>query len=148
MLIPKAKPLLVAIPKETNFHIPEGKYRAKIVDVRKKFMEKLSGTTEMLKLMFHVQVPSLQRTINLASAEFKLDLNSGSELRNLLVRLFGKDALVDEFDLERLINVDVEVEIEHVITSRREEYVYPLVKVRDIQKPGKLALVEYKEANQ
>lgn len=147
MIIPKSKSLVVSIPKENNFHIPEGKYRGKIVAIRKKFVEKLSGTAEMLKLVFELQVPSLPKTINLASTEFKLDLNCGSEFRNLLARLFGRD-LGDEFDLERLINLSVEIEIEHVITNHREKYKYPLVKVRDIQKPGTLALMEYQEANQ
>ena len=36
--------------------------------------------------------------------------------------------------------MDVEVEIEHVTTSRREEYSYPLVRVRDIRKPGTMQL--------
>ena len=37
------------------------------------------------------------------------------------------------FDLATLENKAVDIEIEHVITTRRDEYQYPLVKVRDIQ---------------
>ena len=44
------------------------------------------------------------------------------------------------FDLEQLVNMEVEVEIEHVITSRRDEYSYPLVRVRDIRRPGTMQL--------
>ena len=137
MIIPKSNPLLVAVPKSTNFHIPEGKYLAKISSVRKLFMEKANGTGELLKVMFDVTVPSLPKTINLAKAEFKLDLNPGSELHNLCTRLCGKQTMNEAaggtFDLATLENKAVDIEIEHVITTRRDEYQYPLVKVRDIQ---------------
>jgi hypothetical protein len=137
MLIPKAKPLVVSVPKDSNFRIPEGRYKARIKSVSKKFIEKLDGTGEKLKLLFEVQVPSLPKTLNLAKAEFDLDMNTGSELRNVLTRLFGKQAIAEaaggSFDLAGLEGKEVEIEIEHVITSRRDEYTYPLVKIRDIQ---------------
>jgi hypothetical protein len=137
MLIPKAKPLVVSVPKDPNFRIPEGKYCAKIISVKKQFVEKISSTGEMVKLLFEVQVPSLPKTLNLAKAEFKLDMNCGSDLRNVLTRLFGKQALADatggSFDLEQLEGKEAEIEIEHVITNKRDEYTYPLVKIRDIQ---------------
>jgi hypothetical protein len=64
-----------------------------------------------------------------------------------LTRLFGKQALTDaaggSFDLAGLEGKEVEIEIEHVNTSRRDEYTYPLVKIRDIQ-PMK-GLVEAKD---
>jgi hypothetical protein len=152
MIIPKQKPLSVPVPKGTNFHIPEGKYRAKIKNVRKLTIQKLDGSGQVLRILFEVRVPSLPSSENLAKAEFKIDLNSGSELRNVISRLLGKQVLLDaadsSFDLEQLVGTDVEIEIEHVTTSRREEYAYPLVKVIDIQKPGTMALTEYKEANQ
>ena len=152
MLIPKTKPLIVPVPKLTNFRIPEGKYRAKISGVRKQYVEKLAGTGEMVKLLFEVQVPSMLKTVNLAKAEFRLDMNQGSELHNILTRLFGKQVLADvaggAFDLAQLEGMEVELEIEHVTTNRRDEYDYPLVKVRDVRKPGSLQLTEYEEANQ
>ena len=63
------KPLVVSVPKDTNFHIPEGKYRAKISSVKKVPMQKLNGTGEMLRILFEVLVPKLPRTVNLAKAE-------------------------------------------------------------------------------
>jgi len=137
VIIPKSNPLVVAVPKSTNFHIPEGKYLAKVSSVRKLLVEKANCTGEMLKLMFDVSVPSLPKTINLAKAEFKLDLNPGSELHNLCIRLCGKQTMDEasggNFNLATLENKPVEIEIEHVITNRRDEYQYPLVKVRNIQ---------------
>jgi len=144
MLIPKAKPLVVPVPRESNFRIPEGRYRAKIASVRKLTVERLDGAGEVLRLLFEVQVPSLPGTLNLAKAEYRLEMNPGSDLRNVLTRLFGKQVFADAsggtFDLAQLVNMDVEVEIEHVTTSRREEYAYPLVRVRDIRKPGTMQL--------
>ena len=137
MLIPKSKPLVVSVPKDSNFRIPEGRYKAKIRSVSKKLIEKQDCTGEKLKLLFEVQVPSLPKTMNLAKSEFDLDMNGGSELRNVLTRLFGKQAIADaaggSFDLSQLEGKEVEIEIEHVITNKRDDYTYPLVKIRDIQ---------------
>jgi hypothetical protein len=140
--IPHTKPLSVEVPKKSNFRIPEGKYRAKIMSVRKVPVEKLNGTVRNVKLLFEVQVPSQTKTLNLANAEYREDMNPGSDLHNVLTRLFGAKALDEaagsSFDLEPLENMDVDIEIEHVITSRREEYDYPLVKVHNIQPKGTL----------
>ena len=152
MLIPRARPLVVSVPRESNFRIPEGKYRAQITSVKKVPVQKLNSVGELVKLLLAVQVPSLPNYVNLARAEFKFDMHSGSELRNILTRLFGKEALVQaagkSFDLGQLSDLAVEIEIEHVTTSRRDEYAYPLVKVRDLQKPGTMCLTEYAEATQ
>jgi hypothetical protein len=143
MLIPKAKPLVVPVPRESNFRIPEGRYRAKITSVRKMPVERMDGASEVLRLLFEVQVPSLPNTQNLAKAEYRLEMNPGSDLRNVLTRLLGKQVFADAsggtIDLAQLISMDVEVEIEHVTTNRRDEYSYPLVRVRDIRKPSPIA---------
>lgn len=144
MLIPKPKPLVVPVPHGNNFHIPEGQYRAKVTNVRKATVERLDGAGEVLRLVFEVQVPSLPKRKNLAKAEYRLDLNPGSDLRNVLSRWLGQQVFADasggSFDLSQLIDMEVEVEIEHVITSQREKYEYPLVRVRDIRKPGTMRL--------
>jgi hypothetical protein len=144
MLIPKSKPLIVPVPRESNFRIPEGRYRAKIASIRKMPVERLDGASEALRLLFEVKVPSLPNTQNLAKAEYRLEMNPGSDLRNVLTRLLGKQVFTDAsggtFDLGQLVNMEVEVEIEHVTTSRREDYSYPLVRVRDIRKHGTMQL--------
>ena len=73
MLIPKSKALAIPVPKEPNFRIPEGKYRAKITTVRKLLVERSDGIGETLRLLYEVQVPSLPRCINLAKSEYRLD---------------------------------------------------------------------------
>jgi len=144
MLIQRPKPLLVPVPRESNFRIPEGRYRAKITSIRKLTVERLDGSGDVLRILFDVQVPSLPNTQNLAKAEYRLELTPGSDLRNVLNRLYGKQVFANvsngQFDLEQLVNMDCEVEIEHVVTSRRDEYSYPLVRVRDIRKPGTMQL--------
>lgn len=139
MIIPKIKPAIeVSIPKDTSFHIPEGKYRATIRNIERKYVEKANGTGEVLKFFFEVQVPSQQKTINLAKLELREDMSTGSELRNLLTRLLGQEtvsgAAGSKLSLDTLVGNEVEVEIEHVITNKRDDYAYPLVKVRDVQK--------------
>ncbi len=144
MLIQRPKPLLVPVPRESNFRIPEGRYRAKITSIRKLTVERLDGPGDVLRILFDVQVPSLPNTQNLAKAEYRLELTPGSDLRNVLNRLYGKQVFANvsggQFDLEQLVNMDCEIEIEHLITSRRDEYSYPLVRVRDIRKPGTMQL--------
>src|ERR1035438_7647649 len=86
MLIPKPKPLVVPVPRESNFRIPEGRYRAKIASVRKLTVERQDGAGEVLRLLFEVQVPSLPNTQNLAKAEYRLEMRSEehtSELQSL-----------------------------------------------------------------
>src|SRR4051812_62289 len=95
MLIPKTKPLLVPVPKISNWYIPKGKYRAKIKTLNKKFVEKLGGTDDAVRILFEVQVPSLPKAVNLAKADFPIDLNPGSELHNVYTRLLGKSALIE-----------------------------------------------------
>jgi hypothetical protein len=76
-------------------------------------------------------------------------MNPGSDLHNVLTRLFGVKALDEAaggcFDLEPLEDMEVDIEIEHVITSRRDEYDYPLVKVHNIQLAGTLVKPEVKK---
>ena len=148
MKISHTKPLSVEVPKKSNFRIPEGRYRAKIISVRKVPVEKLNGTVKNVKLLFEVQVPAQTKTLNLANAEYREDMNPGSDLHNVLTRLFGAKALEaaagSSFELAPLENMEVDIEIEHVITSRREEYDYPLVKVHNIQPKGTLVKLEAK----
>ena len=148
MKISHTKPLSVEVPKKANFRIPEGNYRAKIIYVDEVDVEKLNGTVKNLKLLFEVQVPAQTKTLNLAKVEYRKDMNPGSDLRNVLTRLFGAKAVDDaeggSFGLDPLKNLEVDIEIGHEITSRREEYDYPLVKVHNIQPKETLVKLEAK----
>ena len=106
-----------------------------------------SPTKHCIK-MFDVTVPGKEKFLNLAKAEFPLNLEHGSDLRNILTRLLGKEVMAElsgqEIDFETLVGREVDVEIEHIVTSKREQYEYPFVQVRDIQLPGQLVKTEVK----
>jgi len=142
MLIPRQRPLVVPVPKQQNFHIEEGKYRAKISRVKRIERQNAHGCVEGVRFLFEVRVPGSDHLDNLAKADFKLDLESGSDLRNVVTRILGKEAFNTAsgktLDLETLAGLDVDIEIEHIITSKRDNYSYPFVHVRDIQRPGRL----------
>jgi hypothetical protein len=140
--IPRSKPLVVSLPKEHNYRIEEGKYRARLHKITRTHRQNGSGRAEVLRLVFELMVQGKEHFINLAKVEFPLNLEHGSELRKVLTRLIGKEALADlsgqEFDFETMVGKEADVEIEHIITSRRENYDYPFVQIRDIQPAGTL----------
>ena len=146
MKIPKSNSLVVSVPKERNYHIDEGCYRARIQKFIRVTHQKSMSQGENLRIVFEVTVPGKDKCLNLAKAEFKLDLNQGSELRNVITRLIGKEAMSalsgSSFDFDQLKGMEVEVEIRHIITDKSENYDYPFVKVSDIQKPGTMGLPE------
>ena len=137
---------MVPVPKERNYHIDEGCYRARIHKLIRVTNYNGKGNVDILRIVFEVTVPGKDKCLNLAKAEFKLDLNQGSELRNVITRLIGKEAMSalsgSSFDFDQLKGMEVEVEIRHIITDKSENYDYPFVKVSDIQKPGTMGLPE------
>jgi hypothetical protein len=157
MRIPKARPLVVPMPKEHNYKIEEGRYRARIHKIVRTQRQNGSGCADILRIVFELQVPGKENFINLAKAEFPLNLEHGSELRNVLARLLGKDVLAaksgGEMDFEILLGKEADVEIEHIITNKSDQYDYPFVHVCEIQPPGTLVQVkpvepQPKETNQ
>ena len=140
MKIPKAKPIVVPMPREHNYRIGEGRYGSLVHKVVRTGRQNCQGGDEVLRIVFAVNVPGKERFLNLAKAEFALNLEHGSELRNFLVRLIGKESLAalsgQEINFETLVGKPVDVEIEHIITSKRDQYDYPFVRVCDIQPAG------------
>jgi hypothetical protein len=153
--ISEAKKHYVDVPKKTNFHIPEGKYRAKIVGINDVLPEKSHVTGKTKKFVFEVEVPSLPKTRNLATAEYLEDLDDDTELHKVVSRLLGpkaiEDAAGEKLDIGELEGKDVDVEIGHITTNRSHEYDYPLVKVRDVYPAGTLVkppVISQPEQNQ
>ena len=133
----KSVSLDVSVPRATCFHLPEGCYRATIRDLNTKFVEKASGTGEVIKFLFEVHIPGMEKTLNLATAEYRLDMSTGSELRNLVTRLLSSEEVAEAaggtINLGKLVGTCVVVEVEHIITNKRDQYTFPLVKVRDVR---------------
>jgi hypothetical protein len=139
--------LLVTVPKQSTYRIDEGKYAAPIKSVRILDKQNSLGSIPFVRIQFKVRVPGLDEQFDcLAKADFPLNLESGSDLRNVINRLLGNAYLANlsgkKFDLAALVGVDCEIEVEHVSLEGRENYDYPLVVVRDIQVPGTMTLTQ------
>jgi hypothetical protein len=136
----------IPVPRESTFKLREGRYSAKIKTARRKDRQNAKGSTPYLRILFSVNVPGQERYECLAKADFPLNLENGSDLRNVINRLLGKEYLANlsgqEFDFSVLEGLDCEVELEHVDLDGRENYDYPLVVVKDIQKPGSMCLTQ------
>jgi hypothetical protein len=145
--VSKSGNLLVTVPKQSTFRIEEGKFAAQIKSVRKLERQNSLGSIPFIRIQFKVRVPGLDEQFDcLAKADFPLNLENGTDLRNVINRLLGQAYLANlsgkKFDLEALIGVECEIEVEHVNVEGRENYDYPLVVVRDIQPPGTMTLTQ------
>jgi hypothetical protein len=136
--------LTVTVPKESTFKLPEGSFPAQIKSIRKLHKQNAKGSVPWVRFLFKVKVPGLERFECLAKQDFPLNLENGTDLRNIIDRLLGKRYLASlsgqPFDLEVLIDQDCEIELEHVNLDGRENFDFPLVVVRDIQLPGTMCL--------
>ena len=145
--VSKSGNLLVQVPKQSTFRIEEGKYTAHIKSVRKMERQNSHGSIPLVRIQFKVRIPWLDDQFDcLAKADFPLNLECGSDLRNIINRLLGQAYLANlsgkQFDLEALVGVECEIEVEHVNVEGRENYDYPLVVVTDIQLPGTMTLTQ------
>jgi hypothetical protein len=141
--IPKAKPLIISVPKDHNYRIAEGYYTGTIHKVLRLPRPNCRDCEDILRIFCALTVPGMEKFLNLAKAEFPLNLEHGAELRDLLSSLLGKEALAalsgGEYDLESLIGKNVDVQVEHIITGKSEQYDYPFVQICDIKPAGTLA---------
>ena len=142
MRIPRCKPLVVAMPKEHNYRIDEGRYRATIHKILRIARSNGENSGDVLRMVFSLSVPGKEQLLNLAKTEFNLNLEHGSELRKALVILLGKEAVSamsgNQINFESLVGLPVDVEIEHIRTNKSDQYDYPYVNVCDVQQPGTL----------
>src|SRR4051812_43195986 len=77
--------IVAEIPKDVSFDLPEGRYRARISNLRLFNKQTGRGPQDWLRILFEVDVPGLSEKVNtLAGRSFKMDLNAGSELRHFL----------------------------------------------------------------
>ena len=142
MKIPRQKRLVVNMPKEHNYRIEEGPYAGNIHKVVRMPRPNCQNGGEVLRIMFALIVAGKEQFLNLAKAELPFTLEHGSDLRRVLSRLLGREQMAalsgGEFDLETLVGLPADVEIEHIHTSKSDQYDYPFVLVTDIQPRGTL----------
>ena len=140
MKIPQLRRLVIAVPKEHNYKIPEGRYAAKIHKVSRVSRPGCPDCGELLRIVFVLQVAGNEQFTNLAKAEIPLSLEHGSDLRRVLGRLLGREQLAalsgGELDLSSLVGIAADVEVEHIRTNKSDQYDYPFVLVTDIQPLG------------
>jgi chitinase len=150
MKIPKAKSLIVSMPQEHNYRIEEGYYTGVIHKIVRTPRPNSQDCGDVLRIVFALNVSGKEMFLNLAKAEFNLNLEHGSELRNVLTRLLGKETLAalsgKEINLESLVGTAADVQVEHVTTSKSDLYDYPFVRVCDIQPAGTLVTVKPADA--
>jgi hypothetical protein len=130
--------LIVDIPKEATFNLPEGRYVAKISSLKPSIKQAGLGSQNWIRILFDVHVPGLsERFDTRAGRNFKLDFNSGSELRNFLTGLVGRDFFLQnsggKVDLESLVNTGCEVELEHSYGKGYDKPHVNVVKVHPVR---------------
>jgi len=106
------------IPREVSFDLPEGRYRARISNIKPKMKQAGSGPQEWIKFIFEVEVPGLSEKFNtMAVRAFRLDLNQGSELRNWLTGLLGRQFFKEHsgqpMSFDSLTGLECEIDLEH-----------------------------------
>ena len=123
------------IPREVSFELPEGQYRAHISGLKPFTKQSGRGPQDWIRMHFDVHIPGLSETVDTRAARsFKLDLHPGSEFRNWLSGLLGKEFFKErsgqQMSLDSLVNTECEVELEHFYG---EGYEKPLVVVASIR---------------
>src|SRR5665213_154121 len=106
------------IPKDTTFDLPEGTFEAQVTNLKPQIKQSASGTQDWIRFIFGVTVPGLSdKFITMAGRNFKLDLAQGSELRNWLTDLLGKEFFRNrsgqQVSFDSLVGMKCYVELEH-----------------------------------
>jgi hypothetical protein len=123
------------IPREVSFELPEGRYRASISNLKPFVKQVARGAQNWLRVLFEVNIPGLSERVNtMAGRSFKLDLNPGSELRNWLTGLLGKEYFTrrsgQQVNLDSLLETRCEVELEHFYGNGYEKPLVVVAKLR------------------
>ena len=145
MVLPinKGGGVIVDIPRDTTFELPEGNYAAIITAIRKFMKQTNRGAQEWMRFLFEVDIPSRSNLINMAGRSFKLEFNNGCDLRNFLTSLLGRQFFHSssgrKVDLESLCGTKCELELVHFSNGK---YEHPMVVVNGCHQPGTLNLTE------
>lgn len=133
-------PLICPIPLDETYDLPEGRFKARLVKVRPHTKQSGKGSTQLVRLLFEVDVPSLRNKTAMAGRNFIIDLRRQSDLRGFLEAWRGPElfATADEqLDLEQLVDAPAEVVLRHI---KNPSHPRPYVLVESIHPPGALWL--------
>jgi len=139
-------PLLCPIPKDDTYDLPEGRYRAVLSSART-LLKPTSRTTQQVRLLFNVNIPSLKNKNPMAGRTFNFDLSRRSELRCFIeswlgAEFFSRNTTVD---FEQLIGRSADLDIIH---RHNDGYERPYVFIEAIRPAGSLKLTEAVEQKQ
>lgn len=135
------------IPREVTFELPEGQYRASISGLKPYTRQSGRGPQNWIRILFDVHIPGLSESVDTrAGSNFKLDLNPGSELRNWLTGLLGKEFFKkrsgQKISLDALLNTECEIELGHFYGAGYEKPLVVVARIRPVPKsapiPNKL----------
>ena len=126
------------IPRETSYDLPEGGYRARISGLRPFIKQAGQGPQDWIRIFFEVHIPGLSEKLDARAARnFKLDLRPGSELRNWLTGLFGKEYFKErsgqQMSLDSLLNTECEVDLEHFYGAGYEKPHVVVARIRPVR---------------
>lgn len=133
-------PLICQIPSDETYDLPEGRYRARLVKVRPHTKQSSRGSTSIVRLLFEVDVPSLQNKTAMAGRNFIIDLRRQSDLRGFLEAWRGAELFANPsqpLDLELLVDAPAEVVLRHI---KNPSHPRPYVLIESIHPPGALWL--------
>ncbi|MEI6393268.1 MAG: hypothetical protein WCT12_19460 [Verrucomicrobiota bacterium] len=133
----------IYVANEITFDLPEGNFAGKIDSVKVFPKNSRKGMEDWIRILFLVEVPGMENLHTMAGRNFKLNLHSGSELRNFLRGLLGGQFFLNvsgqKFDLESLIGRDCAVKLEHY---RGKNYDKPMVVVASISPPFSMEVTQ------
>ena len=122
------------VPREISFELPEGQFDAIITGVKPFVKQAAKKTQNWVRFLFTVEVPGMENFDCMAGRNFNLNLKSGSDLRNWLTGLLGKEFFKSKsgtkINLEALTGLKCVVELKHVYG--KGDYDKPLVVVETI----------------
>ena len=97
----------VTLDKEVSFQLPEGDYAAQLTGIKSFTKQSGRGKQDWLRLLFEVNVPSMQDLDCRAGRNFLLSFKAGTDLRNFLTPILGADFFkkksAKSIDLEKLL---------------------------------------------
>ena len=133
---------LLNIPKEKYFFLPEGNYQALIAACKPTIRNTNSGAETWLTILFDVDIPGLNhKCYPTARRQFSAKLERGSDFRNFLEGLLGRDFFStrsgEPFDHESLVGQPCEVCLKHLLGKNHK---HPLVLVMSVHPRGTLQL--------
>jgi hypothetical protein len=125
----------IVIPREKNFRLPEGRYRAKVTGVQVMPTKGARDGSKTAVVHFEPQIPGMERYECCARGVFYWEDGTWTKLKHFLQPLLGKDFFLQHssqrVDLNTLLR-DMDCEIDLVHGKHDEKYPWPMVLVENV----------------